>query len=580
MIRSSFSLAIIVKFSAIFPHEQLDVTTILQRYKKSILLKMISVFGSFLINDSRDFRTQIHYWFENAELVSAEIIEKISNAYLDAIVKGAKILIINDYSNVRLSQIILSLEELEDSDEVYSDELFFDVFKVYLFINEELLHKQESIPRSIPENLSGFDKAAWMATANTICYYDFFHSSNQQVYVAQIVKALYCFAFLHEYNPRLKEEYFRSQQIDSFSEYILKILSLVSFCGIQQSSIHTELDSDRNYLEMFCHSGIAAQSDLNRQDNDFLELRNNPLVKVGQNEFVIVNRSMVINKIYSSIYWDLKKIIINNGELGVTSKKFRTDYTSLFSEEYLVYKLLQKSYSAKSYKQFSGKEMKIFISEEPDYYIRNGNKLFLYEVKDSFISGLSKQSFNVSIIEDELKKKYRDKGVQQLVNRVKSALLKRNPFDTHYNSHSLRIFPILIVYDINLTIPGIESQLISWFHDALDRMYDELDDPKLNRSLVSDIVILHIDGLVLISDYLRSNEVKMEDLIAKYTSHRKKAIMLWTTNDSAAIITKPLDILLSFQHYVMDYLFSIPRYRRIYPPELFKLFNDMPPSLD
>lgn len=57
------------------------------------------------------------------------------------------------------------------------------------------------------------------------------------------------------------------------------------------------------------------------------------------------------------------------------------------------------------------------IIAEPDYYIRNGNKIFLFESKDILIPSETKVSNDYENISSELKKRlyYEEKGMVELI---------------------------------------------------------------------------------------------------------------------------------------------------------------------
>ncbi|OIQ65023.1 hypothetical protein GALL_534220 [mine drainage metagenome] len=285
---------------------------------------------------------------------------------------------------------------------------------------------------------------------------------------------------------------------------------------------------------------------------------------------------MIINKIYSSVYWDVKRIITENPQFGISENQFRQDFTSHFSEEFLVYKLLGKAYGHRNYKQFTGVEMKAIIGDtEPDYYIRNGNKLFLFEVKDSFIAGKFKQSFNVVAIEKELKKKYygrdepgQEKAVKQLVTRIKTSLELGYPFDENYKVRSLNVYPVLIVYDINLTVPGMERALMSWFSDAMKVLNEEMAKKNIKGYKVNDLVVLHIDGLCMLSEYLAAGRLKLEELINDYLQRYRKLLSQNEGKTFAEVKANVLSTYLTFQHYVMDTILAVPVKHRLVPREL------------
>jgi hypothetical protein len=576
MTYSKLSMSLLVKYSKIFPDEVVDIEALLRPYGRKLVLQMVGVLNAVLQKGIKSPADQLRSWFGQEHPLAREIFEIIYFAYRKSIADGENVYIVNDYANLRLNEVGSSFEEVENNSELDVDVAHLDLFKAYLWINEEYLQKQENISKTIPEGTTGIDKAAWMATATLLSYYDFTYSDQEYIFLAQLIKASYCFDFIEAYHPEAFNLYLDSMGIKSFRDYAKKITPLAMLCFTDLVSISVEESNGRAFLEMFDHKQDMEETNTNKDDYDFLQIRNHPLFKIENNLYLLLNRSMVINKVYTSIYWDMKAIFVANPQFEINEDKFRQDYTGDFSEEWLVYKLLEKAYGNKKYKRFSGAEMKAIIGNtEPDYYIRNGNKLFLYEVKDSFIAGKYKQTFNVIEIEKELKRKYLgkntnggEKAVKQLVTRVRMALVKDYTFDTAYDVRNLNIYPILIVYDINLTVPGVERALMKWFSEEMKSLDTEMVGIEIKGYKVNDLVILHIDGLVMLSEYLFANKLKMEDLINSYLERYRKLLKQTEDVSFENLKANVLNSYLSFQHHVMDTVLAIKLNDRLVPREL------------
>ena len=220
------------------------------------------------------------------------------------------------------------------------------MFKVYLYLNEKFLEKLENLPKTLPKSVQGLDVATWLLTASAISYYDFAYSS-ELVSVCQIIKAMYCYQFIEEYNKELYSEYLNSKKINSFQEYVRKMFALVQLCFTDMVTFNGKLKEDEEFLELFNHLNDIEFSEQNQKNYDFIQIRNKPIFRVDNNQYLFLNRAMIINKIYSSIYWDIKGILNKNLKYNITEDQFRKDYTTHFSEGYLVYKLLNKAYGKK-----------------------------------------------------------------------------------------------------------------------------------------------------------------------------------------------------------------------------------------
>ncbi|KAA8485591.1 hypothetical protein BDE36_0380 [Arcticibacter tournemirensis] len=575
---SNLSMSLLIKYSKIFGDEPRSVEDILTPYGKTLTLKMIGVLNSMLQRGITELQQQIVSWFGHKEPLGQELMERIFFGYRAEINEGFKLVLINHYANLRMSVIAKSLPEIDENSVINTNQAHLDLFKAYLKLNEAFLLKQNQIGTTIPEQYSGILRATWLSTASLISYYDFSYI-DQIIAVCQLIKAMYCLQFIEQYNSELYELYLQSKDVSGFKDYAVKIFPLTQLCFSDAVTINGLNEENKKFLELYNHQTDIEESEENVANFDFLAIRNKPLFAVGENEYVILNRAMIINKVYSSIYWDCKAILSNNLQLGISQDRFRTDFTTDFSEGYLVYKLFKKAYENKSCKQFSGEEMKAQMgNSEPDYYIRNGNKVFIIEVKDSFISGKVKQSFNVPDIQEEISKKYyktqnSEKAVKQLITRIRFSLTMAYPFDQGYKPKSLKFFPILIVYDVNLTVPGIESLMAGWFNDERENLIAEMKEQGIEGFHINDLVILHIDGLVLLTEYIRAGKVKLEDLIDSHLARKRTLLKINETKTFEEVKAGVLNSYFSFNHYVLDHRQAIPPQSRIMPTE-FNIFSD------
>lgn len=573
---SKLSLSLLVKHSSIFPGEEINVDATLRPFGRKLVLQMVAVLNATLQRGIKDMPEQLRSWFGQENPITRDIFHRVFEAYREPLTAREGVHIINDYANLRLSEIAITFGEPEQIPEVSVDEKHMALFKAYLWLNEEYLFKQENISATLPEEHTGLDQAAWMATATLLSYYDFTYSTGEYIFLAQLIKAKYCFEFLAGYHPEAFGLYLQELGYGTFMDYANKITPLAMLCTTDVITVNAQTGEDVIFLDRYDHRADIEENEENSADYDFLQIRNRPLFKIGEKDYLLLNRSMVINKTYGSIYWDMKGIFMQNPQFGISENKFRQDYTGHFSEEFLVYKLLQKAYGTRKYKQHTGTEMKAVIGDtEPDYYIRNGNKLFLYEVKDSFIVGTCKQSFDVAEIQKELKKKYfgregsgHEKAVKQLVTRVRQALVGTYKFDETYQLRGSNIFPILIVYDINVTVPGVERTLMGWFATELEKLDKEMAAKDIKGYRVHDLVVLHIDGLVLLSEYLAAGKLTMEELIGNYLARYKKLLKQSEGKTFQEVKANALSSYLSFQHYVMDNIMDIPVKHRLAPREL------------
>jgi len=183
--------------------------------------------------------------------------------------------------------------------------------------------------------------------------------------------------------------------------------------------------------------------------------------------------------------------------------------------------LLDKVFGRTQCYKISGQAIvkKFGIQSEPDYYVRKGNKIFLFEVKGSMIKGAVKQSFSFTEIESELKAKYfydpvnkENKAILQLKDRIKTLLTGNAKYDEKANNKSIRIYPILLVTELALSTPTVNFILNKWFRKAI------MDDTFLKTKLVQirDLVIVDMNTLIEYSEKFEKNNALFEKTIIEY----------------------------------------------------------------
>ena len=110
---------------------------------------------------------------------------------------------------------------------------------------------------------------------------------------------------------------------------------------------------------------------------DFISFRNQPLIRFEENTYWVIDKNFLANRLYRSLFFGIKEqnILI---EKQYKLSNFFQFITTSFSEETLFYDVMEHILGNKSYIHYSRAEMRRKgFSGEPDYYIRNGNDIFL-----------------------------------------------------------------------------------------------------------------------------------------------------------------------------------------------------------
>ncbi|MCC8069848.1 MAG: hypothetical protein LIO71_08885 [Ruminococcus sp.] len=177
------------------------------------------------------------------------------------------------------------------------------------------------------------------------------------------------------------------------------------------------------------------------------------------------------------------------------------------------------------YKRLSGQVIKEKhkCQAEPDFYVRNGKYVFLFESKDVLVNSEIKLSSDYTRIYDDLKKKfYEDNGspkaVKQLLYNVERLIKEDCPWDGGYPTRTLEIYPILVLHDNIYNCPGVQELVSEWFGEDLQLRGLE------NDKRIKPITVINIGAFILYKSKIQSKRLNrlIEDYHKSKFSDREK----------------------------------------------------------
>lgn len=549
------------EFATILPNENpLSPEYYLNGVNKSILLKLASFMLGLNPDTSKynNWRELLNMWFrkENFDFAN-KLYQRCKELESD---NQTTISLFSPVAALKFFEFSFSVDEgVVSKDEITAE---IDIFKAYLiFLTNTVGDEKKS-----EKYLQSLDtKLRLLGTLINQVYptADFSNYDLGDIFTCQLVKAHLLFKFLESTNEAdyLLKEFYRYFNINTWREYFQFLLPLVQAHTKHPTEGWTELwvskgdnfDRNCNFLEALSLKEFDPLIDF-----DFKLLRGNPIYKIDEGVYGIISPLFVFEKIYKGLYFKLNEIHNTLPKEQKKIKDLRSFYTSNFSENYLLYSLLTHIYGKRKYIKYSGHDIEEQgIVGGPDYYIRNGNYIFLFENKDVFINAEIKQSSDFQLIEAELKKKlYFDveesgvipKAIIQIVNNIKKILTKENAFDTGYKQKSIQIYPLLILHDSSFNCPGLNALVNKWFNDELE----VLKKAGLNLAKVRPITVINIDTLLLYSDFLRLKKISLNEIVDAYIDHQnfnqKKRY-----RDSKHLGASYMDTLLHFSFFINNY---------------------------
>jgi hypothetical protein len=209
--------------------------------------------------------------------------------------------------------------------------------------------------------------------------------------------------------------------------------------------------------------------------------------------------------------------------------EFKSHLASKFTENILFKTLVNKMFSSYAHSGF-GENRKM-----PDAVVFDRNTLFVFELKDTWLSRNSLKYGELESLKNEIDNKFnsKSKGVGQLLREIQAELVhgKLSRILFHNKQKINCIQPVIIYTDKNFAIPGVASYLA----DEFLRKRDIVD----SRIHVNELCFLSMDTLLNYSAAIR--EVGVKALFRTLTQEirkRKREFKKSPSKDKLKLIEK------------------------------------------
>ena len=133
---------------------------------------------------------------------------------------------------------------------------------------------------------------------------------------------------------------------------------------------------------------------------DFTCIREKPLFQFENNRFIFLNINFLFDKIFEGIKFDYSASLMKNDAVieNVRIKSFpdfKRIYSEKFTEKSLFYPLMEYLFQNRTYLELNGDNTNVSVGEpKPDFYIRSGKYIFIFEFKDVLFNSRIKHSLS------------------------------------------------------------------------------------------------------------------------------------------------------------------------------------------
>ena len=506
-----------LEFQHLFPEEEKrDIIEYLKLISKFSLENIIGFFNS---NPSINFDN----FFSNPK-VGTEIFKKVANYCRDNNIIG-KPQVISTEASIRISEIILSNRDILISVNTLEDDTDRDeinLFKAFLLINETINKSDNLSLEASEENIDQISDimiSLKFSTSDIGVYEDIDIELLKLAYVTSY-KFESLINFLRE---KSENEYLINELCTFFKQNSIKdLIKQVDFLVVQILLFrqHKSYKFKVEDLETIAFLDSLISETI-EEDYDFLYLRNYPLYKMDKETYTIINAFFVLDKFTKSIKFLLKDCFNKKHNLKSSDRKFFNFYNKDYSENYLMKNVLNNIFSKK---YFIKQEVLDTDESKPDYYIRHHKDIYIFEYKDVLIAKDVKVSGDINKITKTLEGKFLTNpsngkriGIGQIITHIEAISDNNFIYDTKIEKDKYyNIYPILLLSDRTLEIPGINHMLNNWFNAKLD-----IDNKHFNTK---NITVIDLDTLIFFEQFLKSKDKNLKNLLDEHIGKMKMSI--------------------------------------------------------
>ena len=502
----------ILEFHDLFPEEpDLDIYSVLKKYNRDCLVRCAHVLSNNFDNP---------YIPDSANTFFSDISKKYIDNINYRIIKLQKdtckktFVYSTQRTVLELLRIVFDIAPDDYSNNGKDEDFEYDMFRVILQINENLM----GLNNSKEANLSTLTFG--------LCYIfnDFSNINPGNILLNQIncylsLSQFLCYDLRCE---RAKDIFYQKCGISSMHQYAITWLSLFVLAydykrkGIKQCPLldlevlpyddRLILESVLDYLSLPINVQIPylSSSDKERDNNvDYRFFRAHPLIKIGDRRYLIYCLPILLERLYSGMFWDIKEAF--NDPFNFYNKEF---VERILFQTHIVKNLSRIKTSAyyPTLEIISDNALKE-ESNQPDFYIREKESIVLFECKAIRINGVIKDEANIGKLLKILKAKLyysdfnidksrRDKkpervGVTQLLHHMKMIDEDTFKWDEEIPD-DVAYYPVIVLEDSRLVKPGITYIVNSWYKPLiLEELPDQMCHP---------IVVMSINTLMTYSD--------------------------------------------------------------------------------
>ena len=411
------------------------------------------------------------------------------------------------------------LENNNSTEQDLTTEQESKLFKSYLWCTKISIKKQEDA-----FNYAGKGNTEELLSKILPARLNFREIDSFKDYRVQFIKIFYFFKFC-ETDTQYKEYltlFLKEYNLDSWDRYLLYLITpYLTILTNPEITPKLNIQHNDNPTTEFLNILCLKELDNYKRTDDFNSLRNCPVYKYGNN-YLFLYFNFFVDKLYQGFLFDFVRILNKNNCKMSDFGKLKSDLGLKYSEHISFYKTMDLCFSNYATVSIRGENIKKILKEgEPDFYMRQGNKVFLFEFKDSTLNKGIKHSGEFEKIKLSIIEKFEEtstgqkKGIRQIINSIKyirNSQFNRPELDL-YDHEVSTIYPILVHTDCSFEVEGVNYILNERFETLLNK------EKIKNQHLIKNIILVNLDTLISLQDLFYNRKLKLSSCINEYLDY-------------------------------------------------------------
>lgn len=525
---------LLLGYTSLFPGKTLDIKKEIYNFSRNTILQIVLIFGqkygSCRISDMEE-----KPFFSYKSELSILRMQKIYNYIKRNEIIPYYVSYASPKTFLELLKLTFSVspELCQDKYEPYIEEI--KIFDLLLALNEQ---------KVTPFLTSKTDDFAGMIYTGLYAPSEFTNNNETLDLSEQMYYALTFFEFITTRIEckNIKETFLNHFSINDWREYFLTIVEFyfatlkkgLGFFDLNEIDPEHKLDS--NIPQRISISENDCIDD--EKNRDFVVFRSHPLIRMNDGRYLLYNKQLLIKRLYNSIYFDLSSY-----NILYKNQSFSQFYKGIFVEKYLfdhsILGCLEGRKLDECFPRLSDIKKDDFIDgkeeqNQPDFYFREGDSVFIFECKAIKLNGNLKVEASVDDILDELENKLsvkrwnlqngvkkaskeKPEGVGQLANHIARLENCEFKWDTISPDAISFYYPVLVLENSEVAQAQLSAIANEWFQKKINQ------NLQISKEKCKPLIVMTIKTLFFYDHLFKKDGFKyyFDEFIKEYACYEK-----------------------------------------------------------